>query len=64
MCVCEGEVHTWVYICMNIDAHACTHMHLHVHAYMCWVSQVVLVVENLPASAGNVRDTGSVPGSG
>ena len=29
-----------------------------------WASQVVLVVKNLPASAGDVRDRGSVPGSG
>ena len=27
-------------------------------------SQVVLVVKNLPASAGHVRDVGSVPGLG
>ena len=27
-------------------------------------SQVVLVVKNLPANAGDVRDTGSIPGSG
>ena len=27
-------------------------------------SQVVLVVKNLPASAGDIRDTGLVPGSG
>ena len=27
-------------------------------------SQVVLVVKNLLANAGNVRDTGSIPGSG
>ena len=27
-------------------------------------SQVALVVKNLPANAGNVRDTGSIPGSG
>ena len=26
--------------------------------------QVVLVVKNLPANAGNVRDPGSIPGSG
>ena len=25
-------------------------------------SQVVLVVKNLPANAGNVRDAGSIPG--
>ena len=27
-------------------------------------SQVVLVVRNLPASAGDIKDTGSIPGSG
>ena len=29
-----------------------------------WASQVVLVVKNPPAKAGDVRDTGSIPGSG
>ena len=27
-------------------------------------SQVFLMVKNLPASAGDIRDTGSIPGSG
>ena len=27
-------------------------------------SQMVLVVKNLPASAGDIRDVGSIPGSG
>ena len=27
-----------------------------------WASQVVLVVKNLPANAGDVRDVGSIPG--
>ena len=27
-------------------------------------SQVALVVKNLPASAGDIRDVGSIPGSG
>jgi len=27
-------------------------------------SEVVLVVKNLPANAGDIRDTGSIPGSG
>ena len=31
---------------------------------MSWASQVVLMVKNSPASAGDVRDTGSIPGSG
>ena len=28
------------------------------------VSQVALVVKNLPANAGDIRDTGSIPGLG
>ena len=31
---------------------------------MSWASQVVLIVKNPPANAGDVRDTGSIPGSG
>ena len=30
----------------------------------CQASQVVLVVKNLPANAGDIRDVGSTPGSG
>ena len=29
-----------------------------------WASQVALVVKNPPASAGDIRDVGLVPGSG
>ena len=29
-----------------------------------WVSQVVLVVKNLPTNAGDIRDMGSILGSG
>jgi len=29
-----------------------------------WASQVVLVVKNLPAYAGDIRDVGSIPGPG
>ena len=29
-----------------------------------WASQVVLVVKNRPANAGDIRDTVSIPGSG
>ena len=28
-----------------------------------WASQVSLVVKNLPVSAGDIRDVGSIPGS-
>ena len=33
-------------------------------AYSAWAFQVLLVVKNLPASAGDTRDEGSIPGSG
>ena len=29
-----------------------------------WASQVVLMVKNPPANAGNARDSGSIPGLG
>ena len=29
-----------------------------------WASQMMLVVKNLPAGAGDVRDAGSIPGLG
>ena len=32
--------------------------------HLIWASQVVLVVKNLPANAGDARDLGSIPGSG
>ena len=31
---------------------------------MSWASQVALMVKNLPAKAGNIRDVGSIPGPG
>ena len=32
--------------------------------YIKWASQVVLVVKNLPANAGDIRDVGLIPGLG
>ena len=34
------------------------------HILFVGASQVVLVVKNLPASAGDIRDTGLIPGLG
>ena len=34
------------------------------YMYVTWASQVVLVVKNPPANAGDLRDVGSVPGLG
>ena len=31
---------------------------------MLWTSQVALLIENPPASAGDVKETGLIPGSG
>ena len=36
----------------------------HTHVLLSRASQVALVVENLPASAGDLRDMGLIPGSG
>ena len=36
--------------------------YIHIYLYIL-ASQVVLVVKNLPANAGNIRDIGSIPGS-
>ena len=39
---------------------------LHCLLFLClvWASQVALVLKNLPANAGDIRDEGSIPGSG
>ena len=41
--------------------------YIYIFTYTCiytWTSQLVLVVKNPPAKAGDVRDAGSIPGSG
>ena len=52
MCVC---VYTYVYMCV--------HIHIYI-VYIYMASQVVLVIKNLPANIGDVRDKGSLPGLG
>ena len=45
--------------------HIYTHTYTHTHIYISeWASQVVLVVKNPPASAGDIRDACSIPGLG
>ena len=34
------------------------------HIHIRWTSQVALIVKNLPANAGDIRDAGSIPGLG
>ena len=40
------------------------HVYLYTHTQRPRVSQVALLVKNPLAHAGNMRDTGSIPGSG
>ena len=52
-----------------VRAHSHTHTHIHTQKAQNQdtkdiISQVALVVKNLPANAGDVTDTGSIPGSG
>ena len=39
-------------------------MSLEISYQQWWASQVALVVKNMPANAGSIRDTGSIPGLG
>ena len=48
--------YTCVCVCIHI------YVYTHIHTYVAF--QVVLVVKNLPANAGDVRDEGSIPRSG
>ena len=36
----------------------------HLYLYILWESQVALAIKNLPANAGDIRQPGSIPGSG
>ena len=51
----------------------CAHARVHAHKHVCisksilvcgMISQVALVLKNLPAIAGDLTDAGSIPGSG
>ena len=55
---------TLTWICyIHIQQYKCL-VSLEVYMHFCWAFQVVLVVKNTPANAGNIRDVGSIPGSG
>ena len=61
----------WIHVCVWLSPFA-VHLKLSQHCLLIgytsiWASQVVLVVKNPPANAGDagdVGDTGSIPGSG
>ena len=44
--------------------HTHTHTHTRTHTHTHTASQVALVVKNLPVSAGDARDMGSISGMG
>ena len=51
------------YIKLHIHTHTHTYTHTHIYIYIYIASQVVLVVTNLPDNAGDIRDSGLIPGS-
>ena len=46
----------------NVYIYIYTHIHTHIYTHS--VSQEALVVKTLSANVGDVKDTGSIPGSG
>ena len=50
---------------LNTHAHTHTYIYMYIYTHICiWASQVALVVKNLSSNAGDVRDSGLIPGSG
>ena len=52
-------------ICSGCGTHVGTHTHIHTHKHTyiyIYVSQLVLVVKNLPRNAGDIWDVGLIPG--
>jgi len=58
VCVCS-QLTEEINICAYINL--CIYIYLFVYVDYMWASQVALVVKNLSANAGDVRDTGMVP---
>ena len=48
--------------CLSFHYHSNVNHFLFTTYLLIWVSQVVLVVKNLPADAEDVRDAGLIPG--
>ena len=51
-------------ILLHARAHTHTHIHTHIFVHLYSASQMALVVKNLPANAGGIRDMGLISGSG
>ena len=54
------HTHTHTYI----DTYTHTHIYIDTHTHTHMASQVVLVVKNLPANAGDIREVALIPGWG
>ena len=52
----------WLEVCTFV--HTQTHLSLYRTVTLGYTSQMVLMVKNLLANAGNAKDMGSIPGSG
>ena len=52
------------FICIYICVYFNINMHIHTYIHIYGASQVSLVVKNQAANAGDLRDMGSIPGSG
>ena len=55
----ESDTTEWLNNNKQVDS-----VRLELHCWIRWASQVVLVVKNPPANAGDIRDVGLIPGSG
>ena len=55
VCVCE-RVEIYIYIHTHTHIYTCIYLHTYT-----WASQVVLVVKNPPANAGDIRDMDLIP---
>ena len=53
----------WFYICV-LYVCVCVCIYIYTHVHVCEAFQVVLVVKNPPANAGDLRDWSSIPGLG
>ena len=55
----ESDATEWLNNNKQVDS-----VRVELHCWIHWASQVVLVVKNPPANAGDIRDVGLIPGSG
>ena len=57
-------IYIYIYIYVYIYIYIPFQILFHYSYYIEWASYVVLMAKNPPVNSGEVRDTGSIPGSG